>query len=243
MIQLAQKNAGVRQQVDLPEVDVRHRLDEAIRRGWAEIGRRALRRVLLVAGDLAATALAAFLAGLVLRSLPAPSGGRVANAWSSVVFLLFVQPLTLGIVGAYGGGVLRTEFGRVIRAVGAAALFSWLFGLTLDAPRPGPGALGAIVYAIWGIGLIFAFRLIFDALITFFYSQGIGQRRVLVIGTPAAARKVTDGMRSNLASEIKVVGVISPHAACQPGSPAMARELERTLHETRARGVIVASDL
>lgn len=243
MILLTEERAGVREAAALPEVDVRQRLDEAVRRGWAEIGRRVLRRLLLSAGDLAATALAAFLAMTVLRNLPSPAAWGAEDARSIVVFLLFVQPLALGVFGSYGSGVQRTEFGRIARAVGTAAIFSWLFGLTLGNPGAGLGLLGATVYAIWGTGLIFAFRLVFDALITFCYSQGIGQRRVLVIGTPAAARRVTDNMRGNLASEIRVVGVISPRDACQPGSPAMARELERTLQETGARGVIVASDL
>ncbi|HLS03034.1 MAG TPA: hypothetical protein VK054_13840, partial [Beutenbergiaceae bacterium] len=106
---------GAHPPIDLPDVDIRHRLDLAVRRGWAEVGRRLLRRVTLLVGDLAATALAAFLASTVMQRLSPPGEWGLSEVSSIMVFLLLTQPLTLGVFGAYGGGRLRRGFGRVAR--------------------------------------------------------------------------------------------------------------------------------
>jgi exopolysaccharide biosynthesis polyprenyl glycosylphosphotransferase len=244
MIRSAYTDVGVYRRPELPEIDVRHRLDEAVRRGWQEIARRVTRRGILVAVDLLATAVAAFLATAVLRRLPVPIGVPLRFGWDVVAFLLIIQPLALGVFGSYGGGALRVEFSRIARAVLTAALLFWVYSrLPTTGVAAGMSGLGTALYAAWAIGLIFASRLVVDELVAFAYDLGIGQRRVLVVGTAAEARKVTEMLGYRRGSDIKIVGLLSPSQTRQSGAVGTVAELEEGLRSTGARGIIVASNL
>jgi exopolysaccharide biosynthesis polyprenyl glycosylphosphotransferase len=243
MIRTAYTDVGVYRRPELPDVDVRHRLDEAVRRGWLEIGRRAARRGILVAVDLVATAVAAFLATAVLRRLPLPYGMPLRFGWDIAAFLLIVQPLALGAFGSYGGGAMRVEFSRVARAALTASLLYWVYGSLPGSMAGGLGALGIAIYSAWAICLVFASRLLVDELVAFAYDLGIGQRRVLVVGTAAEARKVNEVLGCRRGCDIKIVGLLSPSQTRQSGAIGTVAELEVGLRKTGARGVIVASDL
>ncbi len=243
MISPVHTETGIRERPDLPDFDVRHHLDLAVRRGWADVGRRALRRAVLVSADLAAAGLAVFLAVALVNELWISGGIPIRFGWSLAAFILSVQPLALGAFGVYGGGALRIDFGRIVAAVFTAAILSLVFSWLAGMPQPMLGAGGAALYAASAIGLIFAARLGVDAMVSFAYSRGIGQKRVLVVGTAAETRRVMELLEGQRGSDMKVVGTLSPTGKPEPGAVGTAADLEEQLGANRARGVIIASSL
>jgi exopolysaccharide biosynthesis polyprenyl glycosylphosphotransferase len=232
--------ARVRFRDSLSEVDIRQRLDEAVHRGWAEIGRRVMRVAVLVSADIALALLAAALvtvwsAGLSLGSLHSVEGLR----WAAALIVL-VQPLTLGVLGAYEAGRHRTSFERVLGGVLLAAILGWVRSLLLDVPA---GEWVFLAYAAAAVPLIFLGRVLVDRVVSGAYERGIGTRRLLLVANEHEAAGVRTILESAGAKEIQIVGRISPQPHADGDALGTLPELEAVLRDTRARGVVVSSNL
>jgi exopolysaccharide biosynthesis polyprenyl glycosylphosphotransferase len=225
----------------LPEVDVRQQLDDAARRGWIEIGRRLGRAGTLFVSDTAALLVAALASAWFLDALAIAPGA--ADLRPLVTILFVVQPLVLGVSGAYGATFDRTSLGRMSMAVvistGLAVGQLHLSG----APwAPGLDDLHILVAQVaWTIPLVFLGRLAIDRMLKHAYRRGIGQRRVLVIGSEAEMVKMKRMLREQRAEEIRVMGRLSPTYHREAGALEAVSDLEIAVRTHDVWGVIVAS--
>lgn len=225
---------------ELQNTDVRRKLDEATRRGWLEIGRRFCRVGLLVASDSMMMALSTFVAAVILPTLWLPAGSDVIRAW--MLMLLFVQPLTIGVAGAYLPGHNRVSFGRISIGVTAAAAIALVQVQLLGAGVSfASAAISVAAHLPVAIAAVFGGRLAFDAAVRYAYRQGLYQRRVLVIGSEREMAKMSRILRDQDAAEINIVGRLSPTHRPEAGAIDVVADLEAAVRAHRAWGVIVAS--
>lgn len=225
----------------LPRADVRRKLDEAARRGWIEIGRRTLRVGVLVISDLAALVCAAALTIVCLRALGASVA--LADAWPLFRMMLFLEPLTLGVATAYGDGHSRISFGRILIGVSSAVLLAALQLVVIQGsvlPEIFPGSTIPLLWA-WTILVTFSLRLFIDRVVSYAYQIGLGQRRVLVIGTEMETAKLLEMLKEHKAAEIRVVGRLSPTYKREGSALNAVGDLESAVQAYDAWGVIVAS--
>lgn len=225
----------------IPRVDVRKKLDQAARRGWLEIGRRALRVFVLVLVDLFALGIAALATVGSMQAL----GWDVSfpGAWGLLQMTFFIAPLTLGIATAYGAGHNRISFGRISIGITGALLVAasqirLVEGAFLPADVPA-STLG--FYWVWAIAVTFLFRHAVDQVVYRAHRMGLGQRRVLVIGSEAEAAKLMRLLKQQNAAEIKVVGRLSPTHRREPSALSEVANLETAVESYDVWGVIVAS--
>jgi exopolysaccharide biosynthesis polyprenyl glycosylphosphotransferase len=226
----------------LPRVDIRRKLDEVARRGWIEIGRRTLRVGLLIVSDLLALTLASIATVLSLNALFGVGLGT-AEAWPLFRMMLFLEPLTLGVATAYGAGHSRTSFGRVLLGVTTAMVLATLqLAMTQGSVLPPVFPMSTLpLFWAWTIAITFALRLGIEGLVSYAYSIGLGQRRVLVIGSEAEAAKLMEMLRLHNAAEIRVVGRLSPTHRREQGALSVVGGIEAAVEQYDAWGVIVAS--
>jgi exopolysaccharide biosynthesis polyprenyl glycosylphosphotransferase len=222
----------------LPDFDIRRKMDEAARRSWIEIGRRSLRVVLLVLADLAALAVTAVL---VAAALWWATPLAAVDAAALVLTLLFLQPLCLGVVGAYGAGHNRVSFGRVLLGVSLSACVGWLQVQLLGGAGMAPGAPAFFGYAVGASLTIMGGRIGIDSALRAAHRRGIWQRRVLVIGSEAATAKLLRMLEEQEATEIRVVGRLSPTHRRESDALEVLSGLEGAVRSSDAWGVIVAS--
>lgn len=227
----------------LTPADIRERLDDAVRRSWAEPVRRVSRWLVLLASDSFATALAVFLT-LALREVVLTREFVVrAEVSALLVSTLSLQPLTLAVFGAYEGGTHRVSFARIARGVAVAVLFGWIQVGLLNAP--GSAELDAEEYAAYAATasvLIYLGRRAVDQLVRTAYRHGWAQRRVLVIGRAGSALRAGDRVEG-LGPELQVAGVL-PNLWDEAAADATSLTLlERSLRASRATGVVVAAGL
>lgn len=226
----------------LPEFDVRLETDEAVRRGWAEIGRRGMRLAAFLALDVAATAVAAYLAGALFPDSPVVQQAGTGGWWL-VAFLLIVQPLTLGVFGAYGAGENVLQASRVLKGVLGAVLLAWLYAQVPGGPIPGFGALEAIVYTVLAAALILLGRWALRRTVVFAYDRGIGQRRVLVVGTAEDVSRVVESLALRQSESVRIMGRLSATSQRDDGAMGTVTEIQEAIRSTGSRNVIVSSDL
>jgi exopolysaccharide biosynthesis polyprenyl glycosylphosphotransferase len=222
--------------VAVPDRDVRTLRDAAVRRGWAEIVRRAGRICVLVAGDVGSALALLAAAGWVL--------GRVAPAYAAEAAALgaaavLIQPLALKAFGGYDTGRRRARMRTTLGAATATSAIAWvLHGPSLPAPAHAALHLGYALCA--GVGL-YAGRLLINWLVDRVYGRGMGQRRMIVVGSEAEARRVEEVVGAGARSHVRVVGRVALHPAAV-GDGAW-NDLEEALHACRASGVLLASEL
>lgn len=228
---------------ELPRVDVRIQLDDAARRGWAIIARRVVRLAVLIISD----SLACLMAGITIGAfLPVWGSGPASStqSWYSILSMsLVVQPLALGVLGAYAPGLGRIRYGRVFLGVALAAAIIWvqtslMIGKGAEAPTfnfVGYIALAALLCSLGRISI--------DTVITAVYRSGIGVRRVLVVGTRDEAARVAESLKHRRASDFRVMGFLSAGLEAEPGSYGTLAKLDSALRTSRADGIIVSSNL
>jgi exopolysaccharide biosynthesis polyprenyl glycosylphosphotransferase len=227
----------------LPLIDARRKLDDAARRVWIEIGWGAARVSLLILSDAAAMVLAAAATVMSLQGLSA--GAARPDMWEMVRAMLLLQPLALGAAGAFAAGFNRISFGRISLGVVGASVLAWLqFRFLLGGSGPGElSGTAAAVFVSWTILLVFISRLLVDQVVNRFHQMGFGQRRVLVIGSEIEMAKTVRMLSEQGASEIRVVGRISPTYERDAGALDAVSDLESAVQSTDAWGVIVASSI
>ncbi|HET7459874.1 MAG TPA: sugar transferase [Longimicrobium sp.] len=221
----------------IPAVDVRELRDAAVRRGLAEIGRRAARVAVLVAADVGSV-----LAVLALvQWVWSPLGGAMRSevgAFRAVAVL--VLPLALHAFGAYATGQRRARLRTVLAAGMAASLVPWTLRQV-----PIPGALHLWVHAAFALGTaatLYLSRLLLNAGVDAAYAAGLGQRRVVVVGSDTESRRLEQVVGASVRGHLRVVGRYALHHAGE-GADAAWKELERVLRSSRATGILLASEL
>jgi exopolysaccharide biosynthesis polyprenyl glycosylphosphotransferase len=227
--------------LSLPRTDVRRRMDDAARRGWIEIGWGAARVSLLAISDATALFIAAIATALTLRAIGVPAGR--AEVWEVVRSMLFLQPLVLGVVGAFAAGYNRISFGRVGLGITGASVLAFLQARFLQGA---PGATtftgtATVILVVWATMVVYVARLAIDRVVNRFHQVGFGQRRVLVIGSELEMAKTVRMLNEQGASEIRVVGRISPTFQRDAGALDAVADLESAIQSTDTWGVIVAS--
>jgi exopolysaccharide biosynthesis polyprenyl glycosylphosphotransferase len=221
----------------IPTTDVREQRDAAVRRGWVEIGRRAARVCVLLAADVASV-LAAFvvLEWWLVRWQPALAAETRAFRAVAVVVL----PLALKALGAYDTGHRRS---RLRTALAAGVLAS---GVTWALRRPDiPLHLHATVHVAYALAAASSFwltRLLLNAAVDRAYVRGVGQRRVIVVGSEAEMRRAEQIAGMGARSHVRVVGRLSLDRWGSTGEAGW-RELELLLRARRATGVLLAAEL
>ncbi|MBW3631122.1 MAG: sugar transferase, partial [Gemmatimonadetes bacterium] len=167
----------------------------------------------------------------------------VQGAWPLVRMMIFLEPLALGVATAYGAGHNRISFGRVVLGVGCAMTLAAIQVLLIQGsvlPDVFPPSTLAI-FCAWTIAITFALRFFIDRLVSYGYQIGLGQRRVLVIGTEAETAKLMAMLREHNAAEIRVVGRLSPTHRREVSALNAVADLETAVQAYDAWGVIVAS--
>jgi exopolysaccharide biosynthesis polyprenyl glycosylphosphotransferase len=163
----------------------------------------------------------------------------VPNAIPLIAMVCCIQPLALRVTGAYGTGRARISLGRVVGGMVIAGLVGWiqaqLFGqMTPDLPNK-----TAYVYSVALIALIaWIGRLIFDQAIKVGFKAGVLQRRVLLIGHRDEIEEVQRRVDYDGASDVKVVGAISPRQLIGD-----MEALDAGIASSRAHAVVMAASL
>jgi exopolysaccharide biosynthesis polyprenyl glycosylphosphotransferase len=247
----------VRSDVQLPDADVRARLNERALRHWTESSRRVARVAALVTSDVAAGLLGVLL---VLTTWEIVSSGGRRPLPDDVPLLAMVfclQPLALRVTGAYAGGRTRTDLVKIAGGIAIAALLGWvqarLFGREVpELPNKAAYAYSFVVITI----LAWGFRQLLDRVVRAGYAAGILQRRVLVVGSATEAEELSRHCRATPGCEFKVIGRLAASesdplvttlelATSSADVPYVGSvdDLERVLSLTGAHGLIVASNL
>jgi exopolysaccharide biosynthesis polyprenyl glycosylphosphotransferase len=247
----------VRLDVELPDADVRTRLNERAFRNWTESSRRVARIATLVASDTAA----GLLGLLVVQATWAlVSGGGRRPLPDSVPLLAMVfclQPLALRVTGAYAGGKTRTDFLKLAGGLAIAALLGWVQARLFGREVPELPNKAAYVYSAMVIAsLAWCFRSVLDLGIAAGYRAGLLQKRVLVVGSRSEAEELSRSCRASRGCDFQVIGRVSTgdvdpvvatleSATSGPDVPYVGTvdDLEGVLSRTGARGLIVASNL
>src|SRR5262245_11023705 len=112
--------------VQLPSIDIRARLDERAFRNLTESSRRVVR----IAGLVASDAFAGFLGVATVEATwrLVSSGGRrpLPDDVPLLAMVLCLQPLALRVTGAYAGGKARTDFLKIAGGIVVAAFLGWV---------------------------------------------------------------------------------------------------------------------
>ncbi len=231
--------AQVQAVITLPDSDIRRALDEAVRRGWTEHTRRALRIALLLVGDLIAGLLGVYV---VLRTwfVVSSEGLRpLPEAIPLVAMVFCIMPLALRITGAYGGGKTRADVGRIAGALAIAATAGWVQARLFGQATPTLPNKAAYLYLAVILTLaIWIWRVGFDALIKLGFRAGVLQRRALVIGHRADVEHIQRKIDKSAASDVRIVGALSPDAI-----ESDRQSLENVVRHCGAHGVIIAANL
>jgi exopolysaccharide biosynthesis polyprenyl glycosylphosphotransferase len=224
----------------LPRTDARQRMDEAARRGWIEIGRRLCRVGALVLTDTVGLVLATLLADVVLGML---GWGARGAAWSLFRLVVFVQPLAIAAAGSYGAGQNRVSFGRLGLGISLSLVLALMQASLAGVDPPVAPLFPATPAVFWvsSLAVLFAARRVVNWLVNSAYGIGLGQRRVLVIGTEAEAAKMERTLARHGATEIRIVGRLSPSHRREAGALEVVSELESAIQAYDAWGVLVAS--
>jgi exopolysaccharide biosynthesis polyprenyl glycosylphosphotransferase len=241
--------------VQLPTIDIRSRLDERAFRNLTESSRRVVRVTGLVTSDILAGLLG--IATIEVTWQLVSGGGRrpLPDTVPLVAMVLCLQPLALSLTRAYGAGRGRTDILKIAGGVAIAAFLGWvqarLFGRDVpDLPDKAAYLYSAVVIA----GYAWLFRVLVDRMVVAGYRAGLLQRRVLVLGSVAEAAELSTECQGTPACDFQVVGRLSNHVAdgraestedSTPEVPYLGTvdDLERVLSQTHARGLIVASNL
>ncbi len=223
----------------LSDEDVRTRRDAIVRRGWAEIIRRVVRLTVLVATDTTAALAAILTTGLVLESAVPALGISRVNVWQIVVMTLLLQPFTLNAFGAYQGG-RRVSMASIFGGIISAVCLNWTGAYLLTSTAT---SLVFPAYAGAAVALVYLGRLVLDRVVTAAYQNGVGTRRRLVVGTAAETETLTSEFGQALGEEIEIVGRLSPYDIPDTNALGTLQQLEEALRVTRARGIVVASNL
>jgi len=227
----------------LSETDARQAIDQAIRHGWMEMARRALRIFVLVLTDIFAS-IGAASAVLGVRSSfwPDLSAGAV-HSWSTFLMAVCIQPLALSATGAYRSGESRVSLSRVVMglslAVAVAGVQAYLV-TRLESPFAAE-VLALVAYLTCAAVVIFAVRMLIDRAVSSAYSLGIGRRRALVVGSPEELESVAEMLRDRNGANMRIMGRISPTYGRDSGAIQNITEIDLALEATEAREVIVAS--
>lgn len=241
--------------VELPDVDVRSRLNERAFRNWTESSRRAIRIAGLVSSDVAAGLLGVMT---VQSTWTIVSDGGLRPLPDEVPLLAMVfclQPLALRVAGAYGSGRARTDIVKISAGVAMAALLGWvqarLFGREVpDLPNKAAYLYSALVITT----IAWAFRMVLDRIVAAGYRAGLLKRRVLVVGSRVEVEELSLVCRSARSCDFEVVGRLSTHvelvvpaeeANAGRGVPyaGQVEALEEVLPQMGAQGIVVASNL
>lgn len=231
------RRAPEKPDIVLPEVDVRLARDRAAWGRWAQAVRDASGLLLVVVLDLVVGSLAIAHA-LVVAGLLAGEAGFDPAAAS---LLLFLQPLALGLCGAYSSAAHRVPVGRLVGGTALTALLAWLYQRL---PGTGPVIAGGAflpAYAVGAAVLVPMGRLVFDPVIRFARRPRI--RRVLAFGAPGHAAVVERLLVSRRGRDFRVVGRLAPAGVADDGAQGALAEVDRVLRETGAHGVAVPSTL
>jgi exopolysaccharide biosynthesis polyprenyl glycosylphosphotransferase len=224
----------------LPKRDVREALDAAVKRGWSENARRVIRIACLLANDTVAG-----LAGIatVVSTWWLMDAGGLRPAPNTIPLLAMVfciQPLALRATGAYSGGLARVSLGRVAGGLIIAAFVGWaqvqLFGrISPDLPNKTAYLYSATLIALYAwLG-----RLAIEQGVRLAFRASVFQRRVLLIGHRDDIADVQKRVDHDHASDIRVVGAISPSRLLSGGM----EELNAAIQGSGAHGVVVAGSL
>jgi exopolysaccharide biosynthesis polyprenyl glycosylphosphotransferase len=224
----------------LPKRDVREALDAAVKRGWSENARRLIRVAALVANDTLA-GLAGIATVVATWDLVDAGGLRpVPNAIPLLAMVFCIQPLALRATGAYSGGLARTSLGRVAGGLLIAAFVGWvqaqLFGrISPDLPNKTAYLYAATLIALYAwLG-----RLAIEQGVRLAFRAGVFQRRVLLIGHREEIAHVQKRVDHDHASDIRVVGALSPARLVSGG----LEEFDAAMRRFNAHGVVVAGSL
>jgi lipopolysaccharide/colanic/teichoic acid biosynthesis glycosyltransferase len=178
----ARRTLALNGSVLIPVADVREVRDAAVRRGWAEIGRRAARVAVLVAADVGSVLAVLSLVQWWLSPLNAAFAAE-ARVFRSVSAL--VLPLALQAFGAYATGHRRARVRTVLGAGAVASAVPWTLR---QVEIPGTLHLEVhVAFALAAAATLYLARLLLNSAVDRAYAAGLGQRRVVVVGSDTAA--------------------------------------------------------
>jgi len=221
----------------IPAVDVREMHDTAVRRGWVEIGRRAARVAVLVSADVGSVLAVLALVGWAWSPLGAVMRSEVGAFRAASVLVL---PLALHAFGAYAAGQRHARLRTALAAGVAASVVPWTLR---EVPLSGALHLGVhVAFALGTAATLYLSRLLVNAAVDRAYAAGLGQRRVVVVGSDTESRRLEQMVGAGPSGHLRVVGRYALHHAGE-GADAAWTELERELRATRATGILLASEL
>jgi exopolysaccharide biosynthesis polyprenyl glycosylphosphotransferase len=192
---------------------------------------------------MTATAIAVWLTGVILQNLPGSAGETLALDRGAVALLLILQPLALGIFGAYGPARKITQAGRLLKAALAAGLLTYVHPLLSGAPVASLTGVALIIYCAWAGALILGGRVALARAVAYAYARGFCQRKALVVGSAEDAARVAELVTAQRTSNVRIVGRLSPTGTRDLGSMGTVAELEPAIRSTGADAVIVSADL
>jgi exopolysaccharide biosynthesis polyprenyl glycosylphosphotransferase len=233
----AETNGSATLPADLPDDDIRGRLDEAVRRGWRAVGRRGLRGGVLLALDILAVALSMALAMAIV--VPVSAGGPIlifeAISLAVLVQMMVLQPLVLQWVGSYRDGTDPVSLRRVPRGVWLAALLAGAQVAVAGPLEVGNPLPIFLLYALLAPFAIVGGRLVTRQVLRLAYRGGLGQRRVLVIG---GAPGDVEARPVALSPDVRIVGRVFGQG---PGSARAMTWLDDAVREAQADGILITS--
>ncbi|MBA4156493.1 MAG: sugar transferase [Gemmatimonadetes bacterium] len=226
----------------LRAAEVHQQLGDTIRRSWGDIGRRTLRVTLLLIVDLVVSGSVALLALSAFPQLgwsPHLAGNQI---WALAIFAAVVQALVLAASGAYTLLHTRPGLGRILAAVLVVAALGWLHGyLFSQSAIELPNGATLLGYVPAAALLLFGGRVVIDHALSYGYRHGVGQRRVLVLGSAKETAHVMRAIHVHGEADVRMVGRLSlPRAAAAP-LDVIFRELEPALRSSGASEVIIAA--
>src|SRR5690606_8195466 len=75
------------------------------------------------------------------------------------------------------------------------------------------------------------------------YDRGIGQRRVLVVGTAEDVSRVVESLALRRSESVRIMGRLSATSQRDDGAMGTVTEIQEAIRSTGSRNVIVSSDL
>jgi exopolysaccharide biosynthesis polyprenyl glycosylphosphotransferase len=215
-------------------VDLRSTRDLFSRRMAREWLRGLLRNVVLIAGDIFACLVAAYVALFVVDGF---AHAQLYLVPRLIAFVVFGQ----AAAGTYRPGRSHGDYSQVIKGAIAASAARLVVDSLYDVT--GLSTQAHLELAVLVVAALCAWRFALARLVRFAYSRSMGQKRTLIVAEQDRAFEVLERFRTADEPRMRHMGHIVPDADEDPTALGSIEDLSRFIEELDISYVIVAAEL